>query len=128
MNNAPITSFINLFPEIVYNKDENPNHILDIWDTYVISKFKEDEVRYFNRHILKNGENWITLATQYYNNSRLWWIIPLFNNVDDPFLVYDAELYNEIGPEIKVLKAEYIEDLLILARQARIKADREVNG
>jgi hypothetical protein len=84
-NNIPPTSFMNLFKEIVYDKIQSPKPMLDIWDAIQIGGFNKNQLRYFQMHKVSVGETWVSLSKYYYNDERLWWVIPLFNDVFDPF-------------------------------------------
>jgi predicted hydrolase (HD superfamily) len=124
-NNFPNTSFMNLFKNIVYDKDVNPNLSLDIWDAYVISPFYKDQLRYFQLHKISAGDTWVSLARRYYNDERLWWIIPLFNDIEDPFLVMSPDLFRDNVQQVKVLQSQYLNSLLLQARQQKISEDRK---
>jgi hypothetical protein len=124
-SNVPPASFINLFKEIIYDKSQNPNYSLDIWDAVVIGQFRKNELRYFQMHKVSIGDTWVGLARKYYGDDRLWWIIPLFNDLGDPFFGLDNELENSGISQLQVLKPEYINQLLLLARQQKIINDRQ---
>ena len=126
MAKYPITSFINLFKNIVYDKEQLPNPTLDIWDAYVISPLFKDNLAYFITHVVKEGDTWNSLARDYYDNDRLWWVIPLFNDIENPFLIFDRDLFNQDVQELKILKPEYINQITLLARQQKIMNDRQV--
>ena len=124
INNIPITSFVNFFKNIVYDDTKISNYSLDVWDAYVISPFFKNEIAYFLTHIIRAGESWVSLSTKYYKNDRLWWVIPLFNDIENPFLIFDKDLYNNEIQELKILKPQYIEQLMMIAKQEKILNDR----
>lgn len=126
--NIPPTSFMNLFNEIVYDKSQTPNPSLDIWDAYVIGPFQKDALRYFQIHRVEIGETWVQLSRYYYSDERLWWVIPLFNDIENPFLLTQTSLDRLGITELQVLKPEYINQLLLLARQQKITSDRTRNN
>lgn len=125
--NIPTTSFMNLFKEIVYDKSQTPNRSLDIWDSYVIGPFRKDALKYFQIHKVESGETWIQLSRRYYDDDRLWWVIPLFNDIEDPFLLTQTSITQLGITELQILKPEYINQLLLLARQQKITNDRKQN-
>lgn len=120
----PVTSFMNLFKNIVYDETQIANYSLDIWDAFVISPFFKEDLAYFLTHIVSRGDNWVLLANKYYRNDRLWWVIPLFNDVENPFLIFDKDLFDTGITELKILKPEYIEQIIMIARQQKILNDR----
>jgi nucleoid-associated protein YgaU len=46
-----------------------------------INKLNE---KYVNKHIWKDGDTWHRLAHQYYEDSKLWWIICRANDIKNP--------------------------------------------
>lgn len=122
--NFPTTSFMNLFRAITYDKAENPNQMLDIWDAYVISPFYKDKLRYFFLYNVKQGDTWVSLANTYYDDQRLWWLIPMFNDIENPFIVMDQTIFTDEVSDLKILDKQYVDQLLLQARQAKISNDR----
>lgn len=120
----PIASFMNLFKEIKYDESQEANYSFDIWDSFLISPHMKDNLSYFVTHIISSGDTWSSMAINYYDDARLWWVIPLFNDIENPFLIYDRDLFREEVRELKVLKPEYIDQLLMVARQEKIINDR----
>lgn len=123
--NFPNTSFMNLFNNIVYDSDLSPNACLDIWDAYVISPFYSDQIRYFETHKISASDTWVSIATQYYDDQRLWWLTPLFNYIENPFLVMDRDIFLSSVNEVKILQPQYVNSLLMQARQTKIQNDRD---
>jgi hypothetical protein len=111
---------MNLFKEIVYDKIQSPKPMLDIWDAIQIGGFNKNQLRYFQMHKVSVGETWVSLSKYYYNDERLWWVIPLFNDVFDPFIIFDDEIKSSEIEMLQVLRNEYINELLLLARQQKI--------
>lgn len=125
-SNFPISSFMNLFKNIIYDKEQTPNYSLDIWDAYQISPFFKNELAFFLTHIVQRGDNWASLAIKYYGNDRYWWIIPLFNDLENPFTIYDRDLFRNETQELKILRPQYIDQLIMIARQQKITNDKLV--
>lgn len=123
--NVPATSFMNLFKEIVYDEEQTPNPSLDIWDAYVVNPFNKNEMRFFYLHKVETGQTWVKLARKYYEDERLWWIIPLFNDIEDPFISLDQEIESSGIIELQILRPEYAQQLLLSARQKKIINDRQ---
>ena len=126
--NVPASSFMNLFKEIVYDKSQNPNFSLDIWDSYVINPFNKGEMKFFLLHRVEAGQTWVKLSRTYYDDERLWWILPLFNDIEDPFIALDTELSERGIIELQVLKPQYVNQLLLISRQQKIINDRQTKN
>jgi hypothetical protein len=120
--NIPNESFINLFPEITYDKFQIAQKSLDIWNAYQI------------RNIARNSERLPTflyrpaeddslekLAKYFYKSDRLWWVTLLVNDVEDPFTFLDDVIHKNVNNgTINILKYAYISDLVY--EMKRIKA------
>jgi len=121
--NYPNTSFINLFNAIVYDKDTIPNYSLDIWDAYVIKSEIKGTLTNFQLHNVKVGDTWVGLAKLYYGDERLWWIIPLFNDIENPFIIKQEDIFNENLTQLKILSKNIINNMLFTARRQKIIND-----
>ena len=113
--NLGTTSFINLFPEFVYDKQQVAEKSLDIWNSFRIKILNErNNETAFIYHIIQATDTYTTLAQKYYKDQTLWWLIPLANEVEDPFVFLQAARVADTSEEsiIKVLKAEYLGNVL----------------
>jgi len=79
-------------------EDSDKNKFLNIFRAF---KNRELDIRYFHTHELDYEDWWDYLAYQYYGTPYLWWVIPLVNNIENPFEMPEA------GTNIKILKKEY---------------------
>lgn len=121
--NYPNTSFINLFNAIIYDSNQNPNYSLDIWDAYIIlTDYKKDLVN-FQLYNVAKGDTWIKLANTFYNDQRLWWIIPLFNQIDDPFIIKQQDILDKNVTQLKILTKNNVDQMLFDARRKKIIND-----
>lgn len=122
--NFPNTSFMNLFKNIVYDKTQNPNPILDIWDAWIIEPTLKSDLKNFTVYTIKVGDTWVKLARLFYNDERLWWIIPLFNNIENPFIIKEQDILQENITQIKILSKQTVEQMLFNARRDKIISDQ----
>lgn len=119
--NTDQTSFVNLFPEI---NDENNFKILDIWNSFRVKVLPD--VYTSDAYIDYKPSTYDTLhmlAYRFYGNKNLWWIIPLINDVEDPFDFLKNAV--DSSSTIKILKNDYIADILFTS--ARLKNAKD-NG
>lgn len=123
-NNFPNTSFMNLFKNIIYDKSQNPNPTLDIWDAWVISPLYKDDLKNFVVHTVKVGDTWVGLSRKYYNDERLWWLTPLFNDIEDPFIIKEDDIMKENITQLKILSKQNVDQILFLARREKIINDK----
>lgn len=122
--NFPNTSFMNLFKSIIYDNTQNPNPSLDIWDAWIISPILQSDLKNFSVYNIKSGDTWVGLARQFYNDERLWWMLPLFNNIENPFIIKQQDIFQEGITQIKVLSRQNIDQILFMARREKIINDQ----
>jgi hypothetical protein len=121
--NFPNTSFMNLFQTTIYDKEQNPNYSLDIWDAYIINPEYKDDLTNFEFYTVKAGDTWVALSRKYYDDERLWWVIPLFNNVDNPFVIKQQDILDQNITQIKILSKNIVDNMLFNARRNKIIND-----
>lgn len=116
INNDQI-NFSVLFPEVV---DNNNRKILDLWNSYrVMVDPKEFEIDAFIEYQVKSSDSFPLLAYKFYGNVKLWWLIPLVNDVEDPFdFIQDAI---DESKTIKILKNDQISNIIF--KMSRMKAN-----
>lgn len=121
MANQPVNqkSFINLFPTIV---DDNKYKVLDIWNSFRVrvipSIFAADAYIPYNP---SSSDTLYGLATTYYGDPSLWWVIPLVNDAEDPFdFIQDAV---DNGTTINILKNTYISSILFTMSRLKNSQD-----
>jgi hypothetical protein len=114
------SSFINFFPEIT---DENNVKFLDIWNSFRVKVIPDvfTPDAYFE-YTPNQKDTLYMIAYKYYGTSKLWWVTPLINDVEDPFdyikNVADA------GGTIKIMKSGYISNILFSVSRLRTAKDK----
>lgn len=126
-----LMSFSNLFPEIIYDKEQIPNESLDIWNSYRIHIFpKSSNHRAYEKIKVRVGDTPEKISQRYYGNGRFWWIVLLSNEAEDPFTFIEEVLMGEEPYEdgrIKVLKSKYISEIMLNMRKIKNVMRREKN-
>lgn len=119
VNKLGTSSFINLFPTFVYDNEQVAERSLDIWNTYRLKILKNrDNDTAFVFHNLRNSDTFPSLAFEYYQDQTLWWLVPLVNDMEDPFTELDDILQQE-QPIIKILKQEFVGNIIYEITNAR---------
>jgi hypothetical protein len=113
-------SLKNLFPDIVIDNIT----LSDFWRSWQITKEFKDRVKVFSLVKIKETDRWDTLAEYYYGDRRLWWIIALFNDMDDPFKIYHDKTIPSAVNYIKIIKIEDITLLISEIRKHRLSFDK----
>lgn len=80
------TSFAKLFPAIIYDSSETNTPSLDIWSSFAAISFPVgNEEALYQKYTLAAGDTLEAIAFKLYGDILLWWLIPLANEVEDPF-------------------------------------------
>jgi len=92
-------SLLKLF-NIVKSWDDT--YFLNIWKSYSISDKVVNNSSVFEIYIVEDNDWWENISYKLYGTKTFWWLLCLFNNIENPF----EEL--EAGKKLKVLNAEYL--------------------
>jgi hypothetical protein len=99
LNNASQLLLFNML------EDEDSNRFVNIFRTYTLNDDILNDTMYYFTH-KASDEWWDTIATKYYENPNLWWLICLMNSITNPF----EDL--EPGQEVKIMKENHIYQLI----------------
>jgi hypothetical protein len=101
-------SLINLFPEIV---DNNKMKILDIWNSFRVAVIPDlYNADAYTMYYPRQSDNLPLLAKTNYGDVKLWWLIPLVNDVEDPFDFIQNCI--DDGTPIKILRSSYVSNIM----------------
>jgi len=97
-----------LFPKIKIDTKD----VIDIWNAYTITEeFKLNTIA-SSVYLVEARDTWSTIAQKIYSDRRLWWVVALYNDVEDPFqLYYEYEIDSKIT-SLQIMNSEYIPTLL----------------
>ena len=98
------SSEVNLYP-IIFDSTNN-EYFLNIFRAYIINNSVQNNILFYLTHEVSDTDWFDTISQKYYETSYLWWLIPLMNNMINPF-----EDLNP-GTNLKILKGEYVYQLL----------------
>jgi hypothetical protein len=98
------SSEINLYP-IMFDSAAN-EHFLNIFRAYIINEDVQNNVLFYSTYEVDDTDWFDIISDKYYETSYLWWLIPLMNNMINPF-----EDLNP-GDNLKVLRNEYVYQVL----------------
>jgi len=79
---------------------------MNIFRSYTFNELTTIDVAFFDTYEVGNEEWWDNISVKYYKTPHLWWTIPAFNNILNPFEGLEP------GTNLKILKASYIYSLL----------------
>lgn len=84
-------------------EDSDGTELLNIFRAYNIKNLNDN---YYLIHELDYEDRWDNLSWKYYGTPFLWWVIPMVNDIENPFEIPEA------GTNIKILKNNYIYSVL----------------
>lgn len=60
-------------------------NIIDLFNRYIFLQKFEDDVRYYKTYMVIDGESPEVISNKLYGDPKWWWVILLFNRIEDPF-------------------------------------------
>jgi len=117
------TSFSNLFAPIIYDPQDTNTPSLDIWTAYFTYAtpigFNES---LYTTYRLASEDTIEGIAQKVYGDVNLWWLIPLANDIEDPFDFLENVSQNDgfENSEIKVFSNQFLPQIITeISRQVR---------
>jgi len=98
------TSELNLFN--LLHDTETKEYFLNIFRNYIINDDAQKSILYYLNHDVDDSDFPDTISNKYYGTPFLWWVICLFNDIQNPF----EDLLP--GKSLKILKPQYLYQLL----------------
>jgi len=114
-------NFRNLFPDIVVDDIG----MADFWRAWQLSDEFKSKVKIFDTYFVTDGDRWDTLAEEVYGDRRLWWVLALFNEIEDPFAIYFEDNIPTTVRTVKVIKESDVIIILNAIRTERLKFEKE---
>lgn len=125
-----LTSFSTLFPEIIYDKDQISEKSLDIWNSYRLSVFpKKFNYQAFDKFPIKSSDTVESIASRYYGDPKMWWLVLLSNDAEDPFTFINDSIKNsnENKGVINLLKIKYLGEIMLAMKKYKNVQKRDIN-
>jgi hypothetical protein len=86
-------------------KNKELEYYFNIFRNYTMEdEYKTD--KYYDTYIVDNDDWWDNISAHWYDDTELWWIICIMNDIINPF----EEIYP--GKIIKILKKQYCYDII----------------
>jgi hypothetical protein len=114
-------TFQNLFPTIKIDGIK----IQDLWRAWSITTELKDKIKVFGTYLLGDGDRWDTIAEEVLGTRELWWVLLLFNNIEDPFSIYFDKTIPNVLKTIKIPREQDIGLILNEIRRIRLKLELE---
>jgi hypothetical protein len=127
-----LTSLSTLFPEIIYDNEQLPEISLDIWNSYKLFVFpRKQNFQAYDKFEVQIGMSPEKISREYYGDSRLWWLVLMSNDAEDPF-TFIEDVISGMEPyedgRINLLKRKYVGEILINMRKFKNIKSKEYNS
>jgi hypothetical protein len=119
MSTDSITSILNLFPSVRIDG----RLFLDFWNSYKVTEEFRLQVQNLDYYLVGSSDRWDLISQQVYGDRSLWWVIVLFNDIEDPFSLYfDLDVDKSIK-KLRILKQENVGVFLNSVRDYMLKME-----
>lgn len=71
-----------------------------------INLFPANNTSAEDSYVVKYSDSWLSISYQYYNTQDLWWLVCIYNQIEDPTSMPES------GTTIKLLKASYVSKVI----------------
>ena len=112
---------MNLFPIISIDGI----NIVDFWRAWQIADDFKNNSNNFDYLLVQENDRWDTLAEQVYGDRQLWWVLAIFNDIEDPFSIYFEKGVPQSINKIKYLNANTAGILLNKIREKRLEFEKQ---
>lgn len=93
--------FHQLFPEVVIDGITYKN----LFNKYQVNRRYIQDVTYYYEYIVQDTDRPDILAYQLFGNAKWWWLVLLFNDIDDPYFGFPMS-ENELKDTLALVIAE----------------------
>lgn len=127
-----LTSMSVLFPEIIYDYDQISELSLDIWNSYkLIALPRKQNYQAYDKYEVNTGMTLENISRDYYGDGRLWWLVLLSNDAEDPF-TFIQDVLNGAGgfkdSQISLLKKKHVGEILVSMKKHKNIKSKDYNS
>ena len=115
-----VNSMLNLFSDTTSDNVK----LLDIWNSFTVTKEFLEQQQNYQYYDVKEGQRWDQIAQELYNDREMWWILPLINEIEDPFAIHFNHNVDSSIKKIKYLDPTALSYLMITIRKKRVEMER----
>lgn len=80
-----MSRYFSKFPKLVYTKDNSSKIITNLVTRIATVKGTLDNISLFYEYQIQEGDTPEIVASKYYNDAELHWVVLIFNDIFDPF-------------------------------------------
>lgn len=112
----------NILPEIIIDGTRQ----IDYWNAWRVAEDFKESTKFLDDYVVEEGITWHDIAEVVYNERDLWWVVPLFNEIENPFLMFSESNVGLKNKKLKILKPSHLTTFLNQIRRLRLQADRDL--
>lgn len=83
--------YFNEFPKLLYTRDSVTNLVTNLLSRIATVKDKIDTSSLYYQYNIKDGDTPEIIASKYYGDAELHWVVLIFNDIIDPFYDWPME-------------------------------------
>ena len=115
-------SIKNMLPEVYIDGSTQ----IDFWSAWRIASEYTESSKLLDEYVVEEGVSWHDISEVVYSDRKLWWVIPLFNEVEDPFLMFTESTLALKKRKLNILNPIYLNEFLNEIRSFRINKELEL--
>jgi hypothetical protein len=121
----PITDDINSMTNLFSDTKIDYTSILDLWTSWQLTTEIKDKLLGYTEVRLTDGLSWHTISDQAYGRRDFWWVICLYNEIEDPFSIFYGDSINEKTTTIKIPEIGTVNFIIGTIRSERLKRETQ---
>ena len=114
---------INSMNNLFMNTKIDETQILDLWSSWQLTTKIKDQIKGEAEVLIEEGDSWHTISELVYGSRKFWWVLALYNEVDDPFSIFFDSKVDSSTHKIKIIKPEYLDIIIRDIRRQRVEKE-----
>ena len=115
------SSITNLFQDITVGNIK----LMDFWNSWQLTNEFKNYISGEGTVLTEEGDDWHSLSEQIYGIRDYWWVLALYNDIEDPFSLFFQSNVPLATKRIKVIRPDEIDKLVDEVRRIRIQKEKD---
>jgi hypothetical protein len=98
-------------------------NIIDLWSSWKLTEEVKAKIKGQGEVFVEEGDSWHSISEQIYGTRDYWWVLALFNEVEDPFSIFFNKKIATTNSRIKAIRPEYIDIIVNDVRTKRVQKE-----
>jgi len=119
----PIVDNINSMTNLFSDTKIDYVAILDLWTSWQLTNDIKDKLFGYTEVTVTDGDSWHSISDQVYGRRDYWWILCLYNEIEDPFSIFYGNSINEKASKLKIPEISTVNFIIGIIRAERLKRE-----